>query len=154
MASIGKNASDTLHELKAFIKDRNEGYLKAAQESENPLFKKFYKELADQQTLFANELADTFKQTGSNSGAASPANESATAGEYFRQWTEAKAKFVSRDEPSIVEYSIDAEEWANKAYTHALDNYAFSDHVRQILEKQREASLTNLTKLTEMKASD
>lgn len=149
MASSSENTTDVLKELKNFVQDRKQEYQNATNDSDNPLFKQVYQKLVAQQATFADELTEVIGQAGSELAAGS-----SESGEYYRQWMEKKATFISRDEQSIVEFNIDGEEWAQKAYTNALENHALPQPVREVVEKQREISLQTLTQLNGMKISD
>jgi uncharacterized protein (TIGR02284 family) len=149
MASTGENFTNILIELTEFVNDRRDGYKKAATDTDNPLFKKFYQELSDEQAALANQLQKAIEQSGSRFEMGAD-----IVGEFYSPWREAKEKFVSSDEHTIVELNLDGEEWAQKAYSSALENKNLPEQVQQIVKKQQEVCLKNITRLTEMKASD
>ncbi len=147
MESIEQNLIDTLQELTQFVNDGRAGYEQAAKETNNPQFKQLYQSLSGQRAEFAQELNQIIQNHGGE------AQTSTTAkGKIYRQWIDAKAAFTNKDEASIIGSNLHGEEWAQKAYQHALQQPNLPQPVRQVIERQKlssEQAYQTLNQLTD-----
>jgi uncharacterized protein (TIGR02284 family) len=147
MASTSENIVDTLQELTEFVNDRIEGYERAVKESTNPEFQAYYRKLASQSTDFSNELNTFIRSYGGDME-----RDTTLKGKFYRQWMDLKATFTGRDEEAIIGSNIYGEEWAIKAYRDALDNGNLPPEIRQVVERQYQASLETYNQLKNMKS--
>jgi uncharacterized protein (TIGR02284 family) len=148
MGDNNKRTTDVLQELTEFVNDRIEGYEYAAKESTNPVNQAYYRELSNQSRTFANELNSIISRHGG-----STERDTTIKGKFYRQWMDLKATLTGADEDAIIGSNIYGEEWAQKAYDDALSSHELPQDVRQIVEKQKNASLATLERLRQMKSS-
>jgi len=140
---------NVLQELNQFVNDRIEGYKHAAELTKNPAHQSFYKDLLNQSKQFSNEINRTISQFGGES------QQSTTVkGKIFRGWMDVKNTIAGQDEEAVIKSNLTGEEWAQKAYNDALDHRAeLPENVVQMVEKQKQASLTTCERLRQMKES-
>lgn len=124
-----------LQELTQFVNDGREGYEHAAKETTQPPLKQLYQTLAGQRAEFAQELNQIIKNHGGEAE-----TSTTTKGKIFRQWMDAKAAFTNHDEASILGSNLHGEEWAQKAYHDALQQPDLPQPIRQLVERQKQAS--------------
>lgn len=148
MENYNSTIVDVLKELTEFVNDGREGYEKAAEESKNPGFITYYRQLASQRAGFANELNVLIRQYGGEAE-----TDSTLKGKLYRQWMDIKAAFAGRDEEAVIGSNIYGEEWAQKAYNDALENTSLPPDVRQVVERQRQSSQDAYAQLNQMKGT-
>lgn len=147
MQNNNEKTIDVLQELNQFVNDRIEGYKHAAEATKNPAHQSYYKDLVNESNQFSNEINRNISKFGGER------QESTTAkGKIFRGWMDVKATVTGKDEESIIESNLYGEEWAQKAYNDALEHRAeLPESVVQMVEKQKQASLSTCERLRQMK---
>lgn len=138
---------DVLQELNQFVNDRIEGYKHAAEATKDPAHKAYYNDLIHESNLFSNEINRNISKFGGES------QDSTTAkGKIFRGWMDVKATLTGSDEQAIIDSNLYGEEWAQKAYNDALEHRAeLPESIVQMIEKQKQASMTTYERLRQMK---
>ncbi len=147
-APLNDRIASILSELTEFINDGIAGYDRAARESANPEFQNYYRDLADQRRKFADELNMQITRFGGI-----PERDTTIKGKFYRQWMDLKAAFAGSDERAILDSNIYGEEWAQKAFNDALDNYELPDDLRTLIERQRQLSLETYSRQQQMKVA-
>lgn len=147
MQNNNEKTIDVLQELNQFVNDRIEGYKHAAEVTKNPAHQSYYKDLVNESNQFSNEINRNISKYGGDK------QESTTAkGKLFRGWMDVKATVTGKDEEAIIESNLYGEEWAQKAYNDALEHRGeLPDNIVQMVERQKQASLSTCDKLRQMK---
>lgn len=147
MQNNNETTVNVLQELNQFVNDRIEGYKHAAEASKNPAHQSYYKDLVNESNMFSNEINRNISKYGGER------QESTTAkGKIFRGWMDVKSAVTGSDEEAIIEANLTGEEWAQKAYNDALDHRAeLPEAIVQMVEKQKQTSLTTCERLRQMK---
>ncbi len=147
MKNMNERTSEVINELAQFVNDRIEGYKTAAKETRDPAHKAYYNELVGQSQQFSNELNSTLSRVGGDTQ-----HDTTIKGKLYRGWMDVKSGITGKDEKAIIESNLYGEEWAQKAYNDALEHKAeLPQEVVQMVEKQKQASLTTCEHLKQMK---
>ena len=137
---------EVLQELTLFVNDGHEGYKHAAKEEKHQAHKDFYEGLATQRQRFAEELNQFIRTLGGE-----PEDGTTLKGKFYRQWMDVKATLTLHNDKAIIGSNIYGEEWAQKAFDDALEHKDLPANIRQVVERQKQASLDVIRKLKEMK---
>lgn len=142
---------DVLQELNQFVNDRIQGYEHAAKLTKDPAHQSYYKDLVNQSREFSNEINRTISSVGGSTQSSTTAK-----GKIFRGWMDVKTTVTGSDEEDLIKSNLYGEEWAQKAYNDALEHKSeLPENVVQMVEKQKQASLTTCERLRQMeKAAD
>lgn len=135
-----------ISELAEFVKDGQLGYKKAAEETKDPNLKQFCIAHSTERATFLTELNEIITRYGGN-----PEMDSTVKGKIYRQWMDVKAALTGNDEEAIIGSCLYGEEWAQKAFHDALE-YELPMDVKQVVEKQHQASHEAYTELQSMKS--
>ncbi|MBJ6116865.1 PA2169 family four-helix-bundle protein [Pontibacter sp. BT310] len=147
MKNMNERTSEVINELTQFVNDRIEGYKTAAKETRDPAHKAYYNELVGQSQQFSNELNSTLSRVGGDMQ-----HDTTIKGKLYRGWMDVKSGITGKDEKAIIDSNLYGEEWAQKAYNDALEHKAeLPQEVVQMVEKQKQASLTTCEHLKQMK---
>jgi uncharacterized protein (TIGR02284 family) len=146
MENKNEKVISVLTELAEFVKDGKLGYKKAAEETKDATLKQFCNEHSQQRAEFLTELNGILTRLGG-----SPETSGTVKGSIYRQWMDVKATLTGNDEGAIINSCLYGEEWAQKAYHDALEHSELPTDVRQMVEKQHQASHTAYSQLEGMK---
>lgn len=140
---------NVLQELNQFVNDRIEGYKHAAEATKDPAHRSYYNDLINESNQFSNEINRNISKFGGER------QDSTTAkGKIFRGWMDVKSTITGSDEEAIIKSNLYGEEWAQKAYDDALEHRAeLPENITQMIEKQKQASLTTYERLRQMKGA-
>jgi uncharacterized protein (TIGR02284 family) len=135
----------TLDELLYFVNDRIEGYKRAAEESEDPQMRGYYKQLVSQSQQFATDLNTYLTREGGE-------RETSTTlkGKLYRAFMEAQAAVTGHSEKSLLAFNIHGETWALKAYKEALADQTLTGPMRQAVDRQYHLSQQTYERLKKL----
>lgn len=131
MASAStKDYISTLNDLIESCKDGEQGYQKAAQDSQTSSIQTLFNEFARQRAQFASDLQVEVARLGGE-----PEKGGSVTGAVHRQWINVKSAVTSKDDHSLLEEAERGEDAAVKAYQEALSKDLPSD-LRAIVERE------------------
>ncbi|MEA3189411.1 MAG: hypothetical protein QOD99_3241 [Chthoniobacter sp.] len=128
------NSSDTisiLNDLIETVKDGQEGFRLASEDSGDAELKTLFNEFSLQRAKFAGEL----QQEVTRLGEADPEKKSSVAGALHRGWINLRAALSSKDAHSVLSECERGEDYAVDAYKKALES-ELPQNVRGIVERQ------------------
>jgi uncharacterized protein (TIGR02284 family) len=146
MENTNEKVINVLCELAEFVKDGKLGYKKAAEETKDARLKEFCNTHSQERASFLTELNGIITRLGGN-----PETSGTVKGSIYRQWMDVKAALTGNDEEAVINSCLYGEEWAQKAFHDALEHSELPTDVRQVVEKQHQASHTAYGELEAMK---
>jgi uncharacterized protein (TIGR02284 family) len=135
MESIKEKEVAVLNTLIEYNNDRVEGYMKAAETTEDADLKSRFTRYSSQSQKFSSELSARVTQIGGE-----PATGTTNSGKLYRAWMDVKAALSGKDRKAILSACEYGEDVALKSYEEVLEGdeitaetrLMVAEHARQI----------------------
>jgi uncharacterized protein (TIGR02284 family) len=132
-----KNVS-VLNDLIEVSRDGQQGFLKAAEDAQNPDLKSLFSSRAAEIATAVSELQARVAALGGK-----PEEHGSVAGALHRGWVGLRTAVADRDDLAILEETEKGEDVAKKKYADALQETELSVDVRALVERQYQGVLRN-----------
>lgn len=125
--------------------DGEKGFLKAAEDADNPELKALFAECAQRCSHGTAELQSQVHAEGS-----SPATSGSTAGALHRGWISFREALSGRDDKAILDECERGEDYAKAVYKKGLDK-DLPANVRAIVERQYQGVIANHDRVRDLR---
>lgn len=132
-----KNIS-VLNDLIEVSRDGEQGFLKAAEDAQNPELKSLFTSRATEIAAGVRELQAQVAALGGK-----PEEHGSVAGALHRGWVSLRTAVADRNDLAILEETEKGEDVAKKKYADALQETELSFDVRALVERQHQGVLRN-----------
>ena len=125
-----KKETDLMNKLVEINHDRTEGYLKAAEETEDQDIKALFHKYSRQSSEFSSELSNRVSTLGEE-----PVKGTSASGKVYRAWMDVKSALSSKDRKAILGSCEFGEDVAVSAYRDVLEEKELSPESRILAER-------------------
>ncbi|GAB7543013.1 PA2169 family four-helix-bundle protein [Cupriavidus sp. CuC1] len=132
-----KNIS-VLNDLIEVSRDGEQGFLKAAEDAQNPELKSLFTSRATEIAASVRELQAQVAALGGK-----PEEHGSVAGALHRGWVSLRTAVADRNDLAILEETEKGEDVAKKKYADALQETELSFDIRALVERQYQGVLRN-----------
>ncbi|CAM2142225.1 DUF2383 domain-containing protein [Pararobbsia alpina] len=139
------NTVSVLNDLIETSKDGEQGFLKAAEDTNDPKLKTLLASRAQECANAARELQARVVELGGK-----PEDRGSVSGSIHRGWVDIKSALSSRDNHAILAECERGEDVAKKRYREALDKELPAD-IRSLIELQFQGVLQNHDRIRELR---
>lgn len=132
-----KNIS-VLNDLIEVSRDGEQGFLKAAEDAQNPELKALFSSRAAEIATAVSELQAQVAALGGK-----PEEHGSVAGALHRGWVSLRTAVADRNDLAVLDETEKGEDVANKKYADALLETELSFDIRALVERQYQGVLRN-----------
>ena len=127
-----ENIISGLNDLLAKNYDAERGYNNAAQKTDNPILKSFYRSKASNRYSYGHQIKDILRGMGAEID-----KGTSIAGDLHNAWINFRNIFSFNTEEAILDEVERGEEASLNEYDDFLENNEVSDQIRQVITYQR-----------------
>ena len=143
---MDKETTSLLNELIETSRDGQNGFAKAAAETEEPELKTFFLYASQRCAEGARELQEKVRLLG-----AEPEEGGSALGAMHRGWLNVKSAATGRDTHAILEEVERGEDYAKGKYNEALTREDLPEDVREILTRQYQGVIENHDRVRDLR---